>query len=99
MTADAQRYALVHGIVAGAFGLEGERLSAYLATACPDDPLIRAEVEELLALADDRDDLLAEGRIYEARLALDRVVDDALEQGAVVEAGGAGVEPRRAALQ
>jgi serine/threonine protein kinase/WD40 repeat protein len=81
-TGDAEHYARVTEILAGARECQGDALAAYLDGACGEDTPLRAEVLELLALARDdagERDAFGEQVISNARLALEAVVDSATD--------------------
>ncbi|MBI5850623.1 MAG: protein kinase [Planctomycetes bacterium] len=79
---DADHYARVGDILAGARECRPDALAAYLDGACGEDAPLRAEVLELLALARDdagNRDAFGEQDITKARLVLEAVVDGATD--------------------
>jgi WD40 repeat protein len=76
MSLEAERYERVSAIVADARGLSGADLTSFLDRTCGDNPSLRAEVEELVALSGDEDRApFADSDLDEARRALEGVLE------------------------
>ena len=78
MTSDARAYEILQQLFEEASELEGPAREAFLTEACGDNAKLRAEVEELLQIAEEEgsSDPFSDVRIEESRSALESIVEE-----------------------